>query len=66
MDIGSTTMVGTLCVILYLNHPRSRNQATVTLPDTYVIDLQQLISWTCGIHHLRVVAMVTMVVVDCQ
>ena len=44
MDIGGTTMVGTIHVILYLNHPHSRNQATVTLPDTYAIDLQQLIS----------------------
>ena len=45
MDIGGTAVVGTIHVILYLNHPHSRNQATVTLPDTYAIDLQWLISW---------------------
>ena len=47
MDIGGTAVVGTIHVILYLNHPHSRNQATVTLPDTtYTIDLQRMTSWT--------------------
>ena len=70
MDISGTAVVGTIRVILYLNHPHSRNQATVTLPDTYAINLHWLISWImpfcgCGVHRPRVVV-AAMVVVDCQ